>query len=78
MTGDEAWALYQTKAKTLDSLAWRTLRREIAARIIEDHPDLEELGSSDLNCYAVTYIERGDLVFTDTGWLWPHGSPQSP
>ncbi len=75
LTGDEAWALFQAKAKAMDLLTWRTFRREVEARIDEENPDLEELGSSDLNCYAVTYIERGDIVFTDTGWHWPFGAP---
>ncbi len=46
------------------------LRWQVMRQIETDKPDLEELGSSDVNCYAVTYLEGRDLIVTDDGWKW--------
>ena len=51
------------------------LRRDISRLIGRDNPNLEELGSSDVNCYAVSYLEQGVLKEVTvngvtTGWEW--------
>lgn len=66
---DEAWKLFQDKAK-MPVDKWRRFRKEVSHFIHEDNPNLEELGSSDFNHFAVSYIQRHDLVFTDAGWEW--------
>lgn len=54
------------------------LRREVSRLIGRDHPDLEELGSSDLNCYAVSYLDQhilNEVIVNGvtTGWEWDKG-----
>lgn len=51
------------------------LRRDTSRLIERDNPNLEELGSSDLNCYAVSYLDQGVLREVTvngvtTGWEW--------
>lgn len=51
------------------------LRRDMSRFIVKDNPNLEELGSSDVNCYAVSYLDRGILKEVTvngvtTGWEW--------
>lgn len=71
MTDSEAWAAWRTlmdRSRPLDDV--RRLRQQVVKQVLEEHPDLEELGSSDVNCYAVSYLQRRDLIVTDTGWQW--------
>lgn len=69
--GEAAWQAWRDLATGLDHPSICRLRREVSARIEIDHPDLQELGSSDLNCYAVTYLECGLLVVRpDGGYRW--------
>jgi len=72
--GEAAWQAWRDLVDALDQPTIRRLRREVSARVVIDHPDLEELGSSDVTCYAVTYLECGHLVVRpEGGYRWADG-----
>lgn len=71
--GEDAWAALQHLGRSLDRAANAALHREAVERVLADHPGLEELGSSDVNCHLVTFIERGDLVPLPGGYRWTDG-----
>lgn len=68
--GEAAWQAWRDLVDALDHPTICRLRREVAARVSAEDPDLEELGGSDINCYAVTYLERGHLVVRPGGYRW--------
>lgn len=78
LTSDQAWETFRAFAKNCPKDNWTLFRKEASAFIHHDRPGLEELGSNDLNCYAVSYLEGGDLTFTadggsiSPGWQWRH------
>lgn len=71
--GEAAWAALQHLGRSLDRAGHTALHREAVERILMDCPDLEELGTSDVNCHLVSYIERGDLVPLPGGYRWTDG-----
>lgn len=46
--------------KNLDSIARTMLRREATARLLEDWPEGEGLGSSDVSCECIRMIQHDD------------------
>lgn len=69
LSADEAWKAWRD-LMSLPREKSAKLRWQVMRQIETDKPDLEELGSSDVNCYAVTYLEGRDLIVTDDGWKW--------
>lgn len=74
LTADEGWKAWKVLMSRPTEQV-RKLRREVTNQVLADHPGLEELGSSDVNCYAVSYLEARDLLVTDPandgrGWQW--------
>lgn len=78
MNSDEQhWAAWKRLMSSLPPRTCGVLRNQVANRVEEDRElngqePLQELGSSDINCYAVEYLSRGRLVESTNaqGWEW--------
>lgn len=68
--GEAAWQAYRQLVDRLDPASRRQLFREIENQIVDENPDLMELGSSDIACHGVNFLERGLLISRPNGYSW--------
>ncbi len=77
MNDEQHWSTWRRLMTKLPPRICGALRNQVANRVEEDRElngqePLQELGSSDINCYAVEYLSRGRLVESpsEPGWEW--------